>query len=119
MKTITTNNRTLLFVEVPEDARNFGFRSGHFSYQLPDMEYEAKLVPEVRLKNKGRLTFIATTDTITEKQAAMFVEKKHDNPFYFKNYYVENGACMYVSVSFATLLQHHSITGRHAIIEIL
>lgn len=75
MKKITTSKGTFIFVEVPDDAREFGFRSGHFSYQLPDMEFEAKLMPEVRLKNKGKLTFICTTSNATEEQAVMVVDK--------------------------------------------
>lgn len=118
MKTIKINNRTLLFVEVPEDARNFGFRSGHFSYQLPDMEYEAKLVPEVRLKNKGRLTFIATTDTITEEQADKIIERSKFNKQLYRNYQFE-GVESFAIDGFTSLLRTHSITGRHAIIEVL
>lgn len=72
MKQVVTSKGTFLFVEVPDDAYKFGFRSGHFSYQLPDMEFEAKLLPDVRLKNKGKLTFICTTKNVTEEQAAMF-----------------------------------------------
>lgn len=60
MKTITTNNRTLLFVEVPEDADRFvlihcrtrlaWFYPTYKRIDLPDTDYDRK--------------FIATTDNI-------------------------------------------------------
>lgn len=118
MKTITTNNRTLLFVEVPSPSDGGGFRIESNTFRYEQYGWKGWSTKSIELPS-GNCNFIAATDTITEQQAEMFVEKKHDNPLYFRNYYVENGACMYATVSFATLLQHHSITGRHAIIEVL
>ena len=94
MKTITTNNRTLLFVEVPEDA-------GGFKITINTMGVKYSLRYSVRLSDFGRKTtylpisdtickFIATTDTIPADLGIT-----------------------------DTLLAEHGITGRHAIIEVL
>lgn len=103
MKTITTNNRTLLFVEVPQDATDMECRTAVLA-QCFDKDYN----------------FIATTDTITEEQAAMFVEK-HDPKYgiYYVSYKDINRMYSRSKTSFKSLLQHHSITGLHAIIEVL
>lgn len=129
MKTITTNNRTLLFVEVPETAHHFSIEQGYLTWlNVSDSEDVLAQLPS------GNYRFISTTDTITEQQAAELVECMSrptggdDYMIYYKRYTgsqedadfpwfseMNNGA----SKSFATLLQHHSITGRHAIIEVI
>lgn len=103
MKTITTNNRTLLFVEVPEDATDTECRTAVLAQHF-DRDYN----------------YIATTDTITEKQAAMFVGM-HDPKYgvYYVSYTDINRMYSRAKTSFKTLLKHHSITGRHAIIEVI
>lgn len=103
MKTITTNNRTLLFVEVPKDATDMECRTAVLA-QCFDRDYN----------------FIATTDTITEQQAAMFVDNM-DRDWLYRDYTTPYIHHVYTTAlySFKSLLQHHSITGRHAIIEVL
>ena len=131
MKTITTNNRTLLFVEVPEDADGFivGFTAMCWDLGKPTVGIAYFPVSH----NTYRL--IATTDTITEEQAAMFVGKgrvgyahygervKHYNSPLISAMMANGGSVeIYYTTaleSFESLLQHHSITGRHAIIEVV
>lgn len=112
MKTITTNNRTLLFVEVPEDADNFTIEDDKLYYSdkiFKDAGGGWEILPE------GNYRLIATTDTITEEQAANIVKRK-DNGMYID--YLHYGEPYHnATISFKSLLQHHSITGRHAIIE--
>lgn len=101
MKQITTNNRTLLFVEVPEDWTREDYilhwKSEH--YAKPNHNYR----------------FIATTDTITEEQADKIVDKSAYNRMLYLNYQF-GGVNEYALDSFKSLLKHHSITGRHAIL---
>ena len=128
MKTITTNNRTLLFVEVPEDAIEITLT------ELGRLDYMANGGMDYTMLPSGNYRFIATTDTITEEQAAMFVGKgrvgyahygervKHYNSPLISAMMANGGSVeIYYTTaleSFESLLQHHSITGRHAIIEV-
>ena len=89
MKTITTNNRTLLFVEVPEDAQflrvlHDGYGHATLFYHISEAGGFTKFLPD------GEYEFIATTDTIPSDLGIT-----------------------------DTLLAEHGITGRHAIIEVL
>jgi len=129
MKTITTNNRTLLFVEVPEDAIEITLT------ELGRLDYMANGGMDYTMLPSGNYRFIATTDTITEEQAAMFVGKgrvgyahygervKHYNSPLISAMMANGGSVeIYYTTaleSFESLLQHHSITGRHAIIEVV
>lgn len=122
MKTITTNNRTLLFVEVPEGADISDMQmiaDDEFAYSIPnpDPDYNDYITKYVHL-HSGMYRYIATTDTITEQQADMLVKNNgmgcYDN---HKGKPDEIYTCTTALESFATFLQHHSITGRHAIIE--
>ena len=103
MKTITTNNRTLLFVEVPKDADR------------------SQIIAEISEHLIAGGIFIADTKTITEEQAGKIVERfSHAT---WRNYeclpqYLENIMRCALD-SFSSFLRKHSITGRHAIIEVL
>jgi len=110
MKTITTNNRTLLFVEVPVKASR------------------SQVIAEISEHLINGKIFIATTDTVTEEQATEIVEKVKstlgiEKCFKFYGFESVTGkvrpALDTALNSFQTFLQHHSITGRHAIIEVL
>jgi len=141
MKTIKINNRTLLFVEVPDEAiaelmhvDNTGLFTCLdcmviFSGNPPEPDHEEwRTLLEVQLPT-GNYRLITTTDTITEKQAAMFVDNwdgsHKDTTFTIspliemvQNLSIELGESITL-LKFKSLLQHHSITGRHAIIEVL
>lgn len=126
MKTITTNNRRLIFVEVPDGAiaelmhvDNTGLFTCLdcmviFSGNPPEPDHgEWCTLLEVQLPT-GNYRLIATTDTITEQQAAMFVKEDEDDGYVP---FVESERTYSHALSaFEALLQHHSITGRHAII---
>ena len=142
MTTIKTNNRTLLFVEVMNDAYNILIEDDcQLTFNQGDWEYDdlGKCVDTpIRIctfLGKSKYRFIATTDTITEEQAAMFVGKgrvgyahygervKHYNSPLISAMMANGGSVeIYYTTaleSFESLLQHHSITGRHAIIEVI
>lgn len=84
MKQVTTNNRTLLFVEVPEDAIEITLT------ELGRLDYMTNGGMDYTMLPSGNYRFIATTDTIPADLGIT-----------------------------DTLLAEHSITGRHAIIEVL
>jgi len=113
MKTITINNRTLLFVEVPETAHHFSIEQVYLTWlNVSDSEDVLAQLPS------GNYRFIATTDTINEEQADKIVDKSAYSRMLYLNYQF-GGVNEYALDSFKSLLKHHSITGRHAIIEVL
>ena len=106
MKTITTNNRTLLFVEVPEDAQflrvlHDGYGHATLFYHISEAGGFTKFLPD------GEYEFIATTDKIdlVDKIDILGGGVFHSNSDWDRY--------------FQTFLDTHSITGRHAIIEVL
>lgn len=109
MKQITTNGKTLIFVPMPEDANEITLT------ELGRLDYMTNGGMDYTMLPSGNYRFIATTDTITEEQAMEFVKRK-DNGMYID--YLHYGEPYHNAVtSFKSLLQQHSITGRHAIIE--
>ena len=113
MKTITTNNRTLLFVEVPETAHHFSIEQGYLTWlNVSDSEDVLAQLPS------GNYRFIATTDMITEEQADKIIERSKFNKQLYRNYQFE-GVESFAIDGFTSLLRKHSIAGRHAIIEVI
>jgi hypothetical protein len=103
-------------VEVPEDAKMFAMTpNGNIRFVASEShKFKSVKIDNVRAK------FIATTDTITEQQASMFVDNM-DRDWLYRDYTTPYIHHVYTTAlySFKSLLQHHSITGRHAIIEVL
>jgi hypothetical protein len=136
MKTITSNNRQWLFIEMP-DTNSFGFHTQKVGettflcWQRKVGEKESFFGNCSIPLPSGHCIFHSTTTDITEEQAAEIVdEERLDIPVKsesFRNYVDGIHRCdigitlgySFAIDSFASLLQHHSITGRHAIIEII
>lgn len=109
MKQITTNNRTLLFVEVPEDiiVRTVSISTG--AYLRYRTEKCTSTWSHIKIP-QASYHFHGLTDTITEQQASELVGSPITDFAYEYKSSIEQ---------LQELLQHHSITGRHAIIEVL
>lgn len=101
MKTITTNNRTLLFVEVPEDATDITLN------ELGRLDYLTQGGMDYAMLPSGNYRFIATTDKVA------LVDKIN----------ILGGGVFHPNLDwdsyFECFLEKHGITGRHAIIEVL
>ena len=106
MKTITTNNRTLLFVEVPSPSEGGGFRIETNTFRYEQYGWKGWSTKSIELPS-GNYRFIATTDTINlaDKIGVLGGGAFHSNSEW--------------DSYFQAFLKIHSITGRHAIIEIL
>lgn len=117
MKTITTNNRTLLFVEVPSPSDGGGFRIESNTFRYEQYGWKGWSTKSIELPC-GTYRLIATTDTITEEQAVGIVERSKFNNQLYHNYQFKGVEPLAID-SFTSFLRKHSITGRNAIIEVL
>jgi hypothetical protein len=111
MKQLKINNRDYVFVPVPDGATDI---SVGFSVMRWGIAGKADFL---QLPFTEQIyVLIADTKTITEEQAVEIVEKSIYNSRLYLNYQF-GGVNEYALDSFKSLLKHHSITGRHAIIE--
>jgi len=130
MTTLTLNNRTFLFVPVPDEAEHLNIQytlDGTILQALHEGKEWRRYLPQ-----SIEYILIATTTDITEEQAGEIVDTAHrsDNEYWESDLmngdwvsgyanYIDDLRNHFICAldSFASLLQHHSITGRHAIIE--
>lgn len=115
MTTITLNNREYVFVRVPDDA--YGFYKHYASEYLEFYRGKGFIqIDKIKIGYDG--IFIANTTDMTEEQAWGMVDDM-DSEGLYRDYTAPHIHHAYTTAlySFKSLLQHHSITGRHAIIE--
>lgn len=130
MTQLTSNNRKWLFVPVPDDAfgiritppngRSLKYFSIGYSVSAWGSCGKAFIYKEFGGKKyyPKQMALHATTSDITEEKAGEIVERSIYSRRLYLNYQF-GGVNDNAIDSLKSLLKHHQITGRHAIIEIL
>lgn len=113
MKTINTNGKELLFVPVPEDANEITLT------ELGRLDYMTNGGMDYTMLPSGNYRFISATDTITGYQAHEIVEKSSLSEALYKDYEEKKIGYAVNIYSFDSMLRKHSITGRHAILQLI
>ena len=123
MLTITTQHGSFLFVDVPEGAANFTLYMNVLYYQIaPHLGVNDPMYSYSFNHDSNNYKFLCASDTATEQQAAEIVDR---SPFDKNKYVLHDSnpnilvsrACDSALRAFASLLAHHKITGRQAILK--
>lgn len=118
MKTITSNNRTWGFVEVPEGATDIHvdeYTAHRILMYLLGLRYYGTQLPNANYR------LHAISDAITEEEAACVVERYKDKGYCWYEFggKLDKYWCEHAHISFSSFKVAHNLTGRYAILEII
>lgn len=120
MKSIKLSTGNWVFIPIPENVTDVGFRFDMLSCNCPDINNRKWLreADEYLAKLGGSFIVEATTDDISENIISEIVEPHRNGFCYYENggalsgYYCDNAF-----YSFRSLLKAFDISGRHAILQ--